>query len=176
MTASLGWLTMVALVGGLVLAAAMPAGAAEPIRVAVFPFGLIDDSQEGEAFGVREDETRRLELVTGALIDEIRADSRYEVVDLAPVVAEMRSSLPIHSCNGCEDRLARAAGARRAIVATVQKVSNLILNLNLYVRDVVAERTMEAMSVDIRGNTDESWLRGVKYLAKNRLLAKDESK
>ncbi|MDI4666973.1 DUF3280 domain-containing protein [Xanthobacter autotrophicus] len=25
--------------------------------------------------------------------------------------------------------------------------------------------------VDIRGNTDESWLRGVRYLMKNRILA-----
>lgn len=168
--------SMMAPVIVLALSVAMPARAAEPIRVAVFPFGLIDDSQEGEAFGARADETRRLELVTAALIDEIRADRRYEVVDLAPVAAEMEAKLPIHSCNGCEDRLARAAGARQAIVATVQKVSNLILNLNLYVRDVVAERTTEAMSVDIRGNTDESWLRGVKYLAKNRLLAKDENR
>lgn len=171
-----GWRPMVALATALLLSTAAPAGAAEPIRVAVFPFGLIDDSQEGEAFGARADETRRLALVTAALIDALRADPRYVVVDLAPVGAELEAKLPIHSCNGCEDRLARAAGARQAIVATVQKVSNLILNLNLYVRDVVAERTSAAMSVDIRGNTDESWLRGVTYLAKNRLLAKDESK
>ncbi|MEW5963442.1 MAG: DUF3280 domain-containing protein [Pseudomonadota bacterium] len=168
-----GW---VAALGVALAFAASPAGAAEPIRIAVFPFGLIDDSQEGEAYGVRADETRRLELVTAALIEDIKADGRYQVVDLAPVAADVKANLPIHSCNGCEDRLAKAAGAGLAIVATVQKVSNLILNLNLYVRDVVAERTTKAMSVDIRGNTDESWLRGVKYLAKNRLLAKDVSK
>jgi hypothetical protein len=39
----------------------------------------------------------------------------------------------------------------------VQKVSNLILNINLYMEDVQTGRMEFARSVDIRGNTDESW-------------------
>lgn len=48
----------------------------------------------------------------------------------------------------------------------VQKVSNLILNINLEVRSA-AGATRYRGSVDIRGNTDEAWLRGVRRLAEN---------
>ena len=52
----------------------------------------------------------------------------------------------------------------------MQKVSNLILNINLQVRDVGTGRLVAAGSVDIRGNTDESWRRGVAYLLEHRIL------
>jgi hypothetical protein len=45
-------------------------------------------------------------------------------------------------------------------------VSNLILNINLEVRSESGVMRYRG-SVDIRGNTDESWLRGVRRLAEN---------
>ena len=36
------------------------------------------------------------------------------------------------NCGGCDMRLARRIGAELAITGTVQKVSNLILNMNIY--------------------------------------------
>ena len=56
------------------------------------------------------------------------------------------------------------------MTGTVQKVSNLILNINLYERDVASGDLLRAMSVDIRSNTDKSWTRGVSYLVRNRFL------
>jgi hypothetical protein len=53
----------------------------------------------------------------------------------------------------------------------VQKVSNLILNMNIYVRDVHTGNLDAVISVDLRGNTDESWFRAASYLLRNRLLA-----
>ena len=52
----------------------------------------------------------------------------------------------------------------------MQKVSNLILNLNLQVRDVAGGAIVAAGTVDIRGNTDKSWRRGVLYLLEHRIL------
>jgi hypothetical protein len=54
----------------------------------------------------------------------------------------------------------------------VQKVSNLILNINIRVSNAQSGQVLAAASADIRGNTDESWTRGVEWLVKNRLLAK----
>lgn len=139
--------------------------------VAVFPFGLIDDSQEGEIDGVRADQTARLKLVTDELRRLLAEEGTYAPVDLSSIEGEIAKALPIDKCNGCEDALTKKVGAKLAIVATVQKVSNLILNLNLYFRDVERGKIIQAESVDIRGNTDESWLRGVRYLVKNRLFA-----
>jgi hypothetical protein len=56
----------------------------------------------------------------------------------------------------------------------VQKVSNLILNINIRVSEAASGKVIAAASADIRGNTDESWTRGVEWLVKNRLLAKPQ--
>jgi hypothetical protein len=45
--------------------------------------------------------------------------------------------------------------------------SNLILNINVEVRNVATGGTVYAKSVDMRGNTDEAWLRGARRLVDN---------
>ena len=52
----------------------------------------------------------------------------------------------------------------------MQKVSNLILNVNLVIEDAATGRVLHAESVDIRGNTDESWSRGLRYLLNERMF------
>jgi hypothetical protein len=68
-------------------------------------------------------------------------------------------------------KYSRQLGADLEITGVVQKVSNLILNINIYLRDVHSGQLITAMSADMRGNTDESWLRALAYLVRNRLLA-----
>ncbi len=55
------------------------------------------------------------------------------------------------------------------------EVSNLILNLNVGIREADGKRKVFAASVDIRGNTDESWRHGIRYLIKRKMF-KDNSK
>ena len=61
-------------------------------------------------------------------------------------------------------------GADLAAWGTVQKVSNLILNINVYMEDVHAKEMVFVKTVDIRGNTDESWQRGLDYLLRHYLF------
>ena len=53
---------------------------------------------------------------------------------------------------------------------TVQKGSNLILNINLFVDDARTGRKILGTSVDIRGNTDESWRHGLDYMLRHYLF------
>ncbi|GLK73693.1 DUF3280 domain-containing protein [Ancylobacter dichloromethanicus] len=138
-------------------------------RVAVFEFELLDTSGEFDIHGPKPAEVRRLDLIT----DEVRRrlkESGYEVVDLAPQRAEIAEATPFRNCNGCELKIARALGAEIEVIGLVQKVSNLILNINFQLRDAATGQVLRAGSADIRNNTDESWLRGVSYLVRNRLL------
>jgi len=145
------------------------AGRAEPLRAAVFDVDFLDTSQEGETRGtLRADETARVALVTDTL-RRMLAERGVTLVDLSPLRARIDKAAPIRSCNGCEVDLAREAGAQVAVTGLVQKVSNLIINLNVTVRDVCDGRSIRAGFVDIRGNTDESWQRGMSYLVRNRL-------
>jgi len=77
----------------------------------------------------------------------------------------------LQACGGCDVQYAQKLGADLAITGVVQKVSNLILNINIYLRDVHTGRLVTAVSADMRGNTDESWSRATNYLVRNRLLA-----
>lgn len=137
-----------------------------PVRVAAFDFELIDTS----LMGVRADDERRLRAISEQLRAAIAASARYDLVDIRPAAAAVEDAGHLYGCNGCEADIARELGAALAITGTVQKVSNLILNINLYVRDAETGERRRVMSVDIRGNTDESWRRGVSYLLRNRLL------
>ena len=100
----------------------------------------------------------------------LRASGRFSLVDITPIASEAQAS-NLQACGGCDIQLARRIGAELAITGTVQKVSNLILNMNIYVRDASSGATIAAMSADMRGNTDETWSRTLDWLVYNRLLA-----
>jgi len=153
----------------MLLSLSMPALAAQT-RVAVFEFELIDTSLEGAMNGPRADEQRRLARLADELRKRLAASGRYAPVDVWPVAAEAQAS-NLQACGGCDARLARRAGAELAVTGTVQKVSNLILNMNIYVRDATDGRLVSQMSADFRGNTDESWSRALDWLVRNRMLA-----
>jgi len=146
------------------------AAGAAPSQVAVFDFELIDTSLQGEVDGPRPDEQGRLMRAGDQVRKALAASGQFTVLDIAPVNAAAHGS-NLQACGGCEVHLARQLGADLVITGTVQKVSNLILNMNFYVHDVNTGRLVIAMSADMRGNTDESWTRVADYLLRNRLLA-----
>ena len=140
---------------------------AGPQKVAVFDFELINTSLEPE----RPEERARLELIGDILREELDRSGRYQVVAIDRVRQNILSGPELRNCNGCDVAYARQLGAAVSITGTVQKVSNLILNINLFVKNVSSGALENVMSVDIRGNTDESWTRGIRYLIRHRLLA-----
>src|SRR5262245_32205300 len=133
--------------------------------VAVFDFELIDTSLEGAIRGAQ-----RLARLSDQLRQVLRDSGRFSLVDITPIAREAQAS-NLQACGGCDIQLARRIGAELAITGTVQKVSNLILNMNIYVRDASSGVTIAAMSADMRGNTDETWSRTLDWLVHNRLLA-----
>ncbi len=160
------WIVLAALIVG----CSATAVADQPTRVAVFDFELIDTSLEGEMFGTQEAETERLGAISDQLRRQLAESGRFEVVDIAPRRDAVAAAGHLHGCNGCAAGIAKSLGAEFALTGTVQKVSNLILNINIFLIDAVKPQDIRAASVDIRGNTDESWSRGVSYLVRNRLL------
>jgi len=139
-------------------------------RVAVFDFELIDTSLEGETYGARADEKERLKKTSDQLREALSKSGQFEVVDIGPVEAAAHEA-NLQACGGCDATLARKVGADLSITGTVQKVSNLILNMNIYIRDVSSQKVIVSRSADFRSNTDESWARALHYLVKNYVLA-----
>ena len=77
-------------------------------------------------------------------------------------------------CGNCADGFAQELGARYAFTGVVFKVSELVLSMNVVVRDAQTSKPVTSAVVDLRGNTDESWRRGIDYLYKNVLSSRLE--
>lgn len=147
------------------VAVAAAAQIREEATVAFLGLTFLDTSTEGAYNGVRQDETDRLAL----LEEEVRkqfTDHGLTLLDLAPIAEKLQSTTNPANCYGCEIRMARELGADYVLVGVVQKVSNLILAMNLVMRDVATEKVVASRVVEIRSNTDESWLRGIRYILK----------
>jgi Protein of unknown function (DUF2380) len=140
-----------------------------PGRVAFFGLHFIDTSTEGAINGVRPDETARTLMSTALVADDITGRG-FVLVPIDPVADKLAKVNNPARCNGCDVAMANELGADYALAGEVQKVSNLILNLNLVLRDASTGKMVRAGSVDIRGNTDESWQRGFRYLLKNMIF------
>jgi len=143
---------------------------ADPPRLAVFDFELLDTSLQGEMNGPRADEQARLMRAGDQLRAALSESGKFKLVDIAPVNAAAHGS-NLQACGGCDVRFAQQLGADVYMTGVVQKVSNLILNVNVYLRDAQSGKLVTAASADMRGNTDESWSRAVNYLVHERLLA-----
>ena len=156
----------------LILMGSPTAYAAELPRLAVFDFEMLDTSLQGQVYGARADERDRLLEVANQLRNELGESGKFQIVDVSSVNAAAHQS-NLQACGGCDLKLARELNADLEITGVVQKVSNLILNINVYLRDVHSGRLVAAGSADMRGNTDESWTRAMRYLIRERLLAPD---
>jgi hypothetical protein len=146
------------------------ATAAEPKSLALMDFELIDEMRSFSSEQARREVDRRLALITTELAKELQSRGMYRVLDPAPaaqLIARLKASYELRACNGCEIDIGKALGAERIALCWVQKVSNLILNINIEVHSVATGEAVYAKSVDIRGNTDETWLRGVRRLVDN---------
>jgi hypothetical protein len=117
-------------------------------------------------------ERARLQAIAALFKHKLETSGRYAFVALPPdFAAKLANGATIGSCGGCEFVLGADAHTDLVAWLVVQKVSNLILNINVYMADVASKKLTLVHSVDIRGNTYESWTRGMNYLVKNYVLA-----
>ncbi len=167
-----GWIVIAVLV---LAAIALPAAAAEP-TIVVIDFALQDDMQPAPgtpAPGAEAVQRRTRDL--GEYFRRLAAEStRYELVALdrdAPAYRRLQqSSGRLFQCKHCIVAFGREIGADYVLHGWVQRVSNLIINMNVEILEVASGRVLDRASVDTRGNTDKSWLDGASYLSRHMLL------
>lgn len=135
--------------------------------IAFFGFHLINTSLEP----TQPVEEQRVRMLDDLFRDKVGAAPGFTLIAIPPDMAAKIAEGPwIGDCNGCERDFAKTLGAGWAGWGTVQKVSNLILNINLYLEDVGSGRMEFVKSVDIRGNTEESWHHGLDYMLRHYLF------
>ena len=149
-------------------AAARPAWSQSPAPSAVvLDFDLLDDhpntaGDNQAALGAR------LRRAHAELQQQLQAQGLYRIVPLENAQAlldKLRNEQEyMHRCEDCARQIGRQLDTDYAITGWVQKVSELILNLNVEVHDVRRGRVVLSKSVDMRGNNDQSWQRAVRFL------------
>ena len=82
---------------------------ADPPRLAVFDFELIDTSLPGEFYGSKP-EAARLERISEQLRKELALSGRFQLLDIAPVRDAARHA-NLQACGGCDLKLAGQLGA-----------------------------------------------------------------
>jgi hypothetical protein len=110
----------------------------------------------------------------------LNARDEFELVKREPIAAQIEDAQQsyryLYACNGCEIDLGRAAGAELVLTGWVQKVSNLIININATLYDVEHGEAIGGASVDMRGNTDSTWRAAALYLVNHSLPANYHSR
>jgi hypothetical protein len=161
-----------------ILAATPPQTAFAADSIAVLGVELVK-ADLGSAGGEPSAEERaRLERMAAQIREQL-AGAGFRVVTGEQTEAALSADPPgqyLHACNGCELDFGRELGADWVLVGWIQHVSNLILNLNVLVKDVESGELIANGFVDLRGNTDKSWARATRYLMTNTLLERLEAK
>lgn len=143
---------------------------AEQLPVAVFDIAFVNYSQEIEYGATNEAEKARALMLSAEFRKIVESSGRYVLVDTAPAGNELALHGNPFGCNDCDAQIAANLGAERSFSGAVQKLSNLVQTIIIRERDTRTGDVLAQYQTDIRGNTDEAWLRGLRWLMKNRML------
>lgn len=149
--------------------------AAAAQRAAILPFEIhIDLQMDGlSLYGLPPEpkpaEKKRLEMARDRLVSMIEERGAYQSIDLSEYKKEIRKAAPFDRCNGCEVEFGKKADADVTILGVVNKSSEMMINVAVFVRDVSSGELTQSMSVSILQNDDAGWLRAIRYLVNNRL-------
>src|SRR3981081_1459713 len=83
---------------------------ADPPKVAVFDFELVDTSLQGEVDGPRTDEQGRLLRAGDQLRRALAESGKFVLLDIAPVNAAAHGS-NLQACGGCDGEYQKQLGA-----------------------------------------------------------------
>ena len=147
----------------------------QPERLLILPFDMVDSSLQGEMnHGPLEADVARLRRTADILRRSLGDRDEFELVDpdsVSEKIEEAASSYRyLYECNGCQIDLGKAADADLVMTGWVQKVSNLILNINATLYDVDTGQSVGGGSVDMRSNTNKSWRAAGLYLVEHAML------
>jgi hypothetical protein len=133
---------------------------------AVFPFEIIDTSGEAPTPG----RAARLRMASDVLTETLAKSGLFAPVDLTALASKVEATSPRYDCGQCFLPVAREAGARVAVVSIAHKVSTLITSMDIWIFDVETGGTIVHASGQIRGDTDEAYAHGVRFLVRNRIV------
>ncbi|WP_118134558.1 DUF2380 domain-containing protein [Oceanicella sp. SM1341] len=150
------------LIGAMAVCAGLAlTGGAQAATLGVMPLRMLDTSGEDAARGAAH--AGRMEAMAGALEHDLGA--RYSGTVLLQA-GEVDAACETGDAQ-CLLDLAAAAGADEALFLVVVKTSELIMRMYAQLVEVPGGTVLRRRELNFRGDTDESWQRAGRFLAKN---------
>lgn len=140
------------------------------IKLAVFDMELDDFSAGGPIAGENAAETARLQRMTALARDLLSKSGLFELVDTRGSESAMVTEHWLRKCNGCDSDAARVLGADMSFVGFYRKISIMEQSLEIRIRDARTGELVHVSQTDLRGETDESWSRALKFLLRYELV------
>jgi hypothetical protein len=156
--------------------AAEPAAATPPAKetLAVFPFSYTEGRPQPPVLD--EAHKKRLALMTERLRKAMADSGRYDLVSVsgmpkaAEPVSPQAAGVPAAECVSCALETASAAGAKLAMIGEVRKMTAIVFGVSVSTYDVASGKQIASDHVDVSGDDDTIWRKGVEWLIRNRLL------
>jgi Protein of unknown function (DUF2380) len=154
----------------IVLAALAAAGAAETVKIAVFPFELEDASAAAAYIPPDDIDREQLRLSTEEARRLIAASGRYQLVDVSAVNDPAAKAGKLRDCDGCEARIAAGLGADQSMIGIVTRITRTEYAVTYRIRDARSGAIIAVAQTDLRMGANVAWSRGARWLIENRLL------
>src|SRR3954468_24719179 len=154
----------------IVLAALSAAGAAETVKIAVFPFELEDFSAAAGYVPPDDIDREQLRLSTEEARRLIAASGRYQLVDVSAVNNEAAKAGKLRDCDGCDARIAAGLNADQSMVGIVTRITRMEYAVTYKIRDARSGALVDVKQTDLRMGANVAWSRGARWLIENRLL------
>ena len=152
------------------LAAPSAAGAADTVKIAVFPFEL-EDFSAGASYVPPDDIDReQLRLSTEEARRLIAASGRYQLVDVSAVNNEAAKAGKLRDCDGCDARIAAGLNADQSMIGIVTRITRMEYAVTYKIRDARSGALVDVKQTDLRMGANVAWSRGARWLIENRLL------
>jgi Protein of unknown function (DUF2380) len=141
------------------------------IKLAVFPFELVDFSAAGGVVATSERDAGFLKQATDEAKRWLAESGRYALVDTSGAQDEPVKKHALHDCQGCVGPIAKKLGAQQAVIGTITRISRTEYTLLIEFVDAATGEPTARYFTGLRMGADYSWSRGVTSLMKNRILA-----
>ena len=154
----------------IVLATLAAAGAAETVKIAVFPFELEDFSAAAAYVPPDDIDREQLRLSTEEARRLIAASGRYQLVDVSAVTDQAAKAGKLRDCDGCDARIAAGLDANQSMIGIVTRITRMEYAVTYRIRDARSGAIIAVAQTDLRMGANVAWSRGARWLIENRLL------
>jgi hypothetical protein len=160
----------VMLLAGVAVADTAETAAPSPVKIAVFPFELVDFSAAAPYVPADDIDREQLQLSTEEARRLIVESGRYQLVDTGTANEQIAKVVPLRDCAGCEAGIAAGLAADQSLIGIVTRITRTEYAVTYKIRDARSGGLVDVQQTDLRMGANVAWSRGARWLIQRRLL------